>query len=77
MTFIGVPEPSDSTESAASFVDGTGSGSFTHLHDPAGDVWSAFGVSRRQTFILVNDDGTTTEAGFGDLVSSVEQLAAS
>lgn len=77
MTFIGVPEPNESVDSAASFVDGTGSGSLTHLHDTAGDVWSAFGVSRRQTYILVNDDGTTSEADFGDLASSIEQLIAS
>lgn len=77
MTFIGVPEPNESVDSAASFVDGTGSGIFAHLHDPGGDVWNAFGVSRRQTYILINDDGTTTDTDFGDLASGVEQLVAS
>jgi len=74
--FIGVPEPNDSTESSADFVDGTGSGAITHLHDPDGSVWSAFDVPRRQTYILIDKDGTTRNVDFDDLASSLEELTA-
>ncbi len=76
VTFIGVPEPANDVSSASEFVEGTGSDFLTHLHDVDGSVWSTFGVVSRQTFIVIEADGTVTEVDFNDLGASVEALAA-
>ncbi len=40
------------------FVDETGTGSFTHVVDDSGSIWSSFGVAAQPSFAFINDDGT-------------------
>lgn len=52
------------------------------LHDDDQDIWNSFGASGRSTFLFLNDDGTFSRTGYGEvnadvLLSSVEQLIAS
>jgi len=60
----------------ASFLDETGANTFANL--TAGqDVWDRFGVTRRSTYVYINDDGTWRTSGYGSLRDDVEDLISS
>jgi len=73
--FIGVPEPSDDVETNLDFINDTGSGAITHLQDPEGQIWSDFGVARRQTYILITADGSSSQVSLEELPDRLAELA--
>ncbi len=72
--FIGVPTPGESVASNAEFIDGTGSDAVTHIQDNDGIIWSTFEVVRRQTYVLIDADGTSQTIEFDELGASIETL---
>ena len=72
---IGVPSLADVDEMQG-FVDRTGSASLDHIPDPDGVLWERFGVTNHRTYVLIDDDGTRTTAGYGSLESEVVDLIA-
>ncbi len=41
----------------AAFVDEFGLGTFEHIVDASGEVWSTFGITGQPSYVFVNDDG--------------------
>ena len=76
VVFIGVPQPGESVESNAGFIEGTGSGDIVHIQDDDGIIWARFGVAARQTYVLVDNDGTTQTIDFDELTTGIEGLVA-
>ncbi|GIU89788.1 MAG: thiol:disulfide interchange protein [Acidimicrobiia bacterium] len=56
VTFVGVAGR-DELDAMREFVDETGTGSFTHVADLDGSVWSAFGVYGQPAYAFVDDTG--------------------
>lgn len=57
VNLIGVPGRGELGE-MLDFVDDTGTGSFTHVPDLNGDIWSAFGVYGQPAFAFIDDSGS-------------------
>jgi thiol-disulfide isomerase/thioredoxin len=47
----------DQDSAMQGFVDRTGTGSFTHLSDPDGQVWQKFEVVTQDTYVLIDANG--------------------
>jgi hypothetical protein len=71
---IGVPG-SDDLGSLRSFVDDTGTGAVTHITDND-EIWRAFEVRRRQTYVFVTADGSQQTIEFNNLESALSELTA-
>lgn len=64
------------------FIDGGGTGAFTHLQDDSGELWDRFGTGGRSTFMFVGEDGSFVLTTYGVvdeeiLTREVERLIAS
>jgi thiol-disulfide isomerase/thioredoxin len=61
------------------FVADTDTGSLTHVADPAGDIWSSYGVAAQPAFAFIDDDGSYTvhlgALGADGLQERFDQLA--
>lgn len=64
------------------FVSDTGTDGFPQVVDPDGSLWLQFGGEIRSSFLFVDEDGSTSRTGYGELdeaglVDAVEELIAS
>lgn len=75
MRFIGVPSLAD-VDDIQDFVDDSGVAGIAHIPDLKRELWARFGVFQQRTYVLINDDGTTTTRGYGSLESDVQSLIA-
>lgn len=57
----------DDLEPMRRFVAETGTGGLTHLADPDGAVWTAYGVTSQPAYAFVDDGGRVTEVHLGPL----------
>ena len=81
MTFLGIGGRGDLAEIEA-FVERHGLDHFTQLHDVDQVLWNRFGATGRSTFLFLNDDGTFSRTGYGEVNASLlmertEELIAS
>ncbi|MBC7274726.1 MAG: redoxin domain-containing protein [Streptomyces sp.] len=53
----------DSNDAMRDFVDQTGTGSFPHLSDEAGEVWKRFEVTEQSRYVILDKDGETVYEG--------------
>ncbi len=64
----------------ADFVTETGTGGITHIADPNGSIWNAYGVYSQPAFAFIDDDGTVDVfvGSLGDdaLVKRIDNLIA-
>lgn len=60
----------------AEFVEDTATTAFPHIPDIDGEIWDLFDVRQQRTYVLLNDDGTWIQAGYGSLESDVQALLA-
>lgn len=58
VTFLGMPSRSDDIASMQDFVDDNAVGSFDHLIDIDGVIWTELNIFDQPAFAFVNDDGT-------------------
>ena len=75
VAIIGVPGLSN-VDAMREFVEETGTGDFVHLPDPDGVIWNEFGVRQQRTYVLINDDGSFEQTGYGSLEQDVLDLIA-
>lgn len=80
MRFVGIGGQAAGSD-LLPFIEGTGTGGFTHLDDEAGKLWEQFGTGGRSTFMFVNDDGSFELTAYGvvdedELVEQVNRLIA-
>lgn len=75
MTFVGIGGQAPGGD-FAEFVEGTGTGGFTHLVDESGELWAQFGATGQSTFLFVGDDGTFEQTTFGVVGEAELQEAA-
>ncbi len=69
VTVVGVGGLSSSTEDMARFVSDHGLDGFTQLADTSGDLYTRFGVRQQDTYVLVDEHGSTTRvSGYGTTV---------
>jgi hypothetical protein len=81
VTFVGIGGQAPGAD-LGPFIDGTGTGGFTHLDDESGELWQRFGTGGRSTFMFIDDDGTFELTSYGvvdeaRLRTEVEGLIAS
>jgi hypothetical protein len=74
--FLGVPGLADQA-SIERFVAETGVGAFPHITDETSGLWERFGVTDHRAYIYIDDDGTSTVGGYGNLEADVQALIAS
>ncbi|WP_432198991.1 redoxin family protein [Streptomyces sp. bgisy027] len=53
----------DKNAAMKDFVSQTGTGSFPHLSDEAGEVWKRFGVTEQSRYVILDKDGKTVYEG--------------
>ncbi|AVH56239.1 MULTISPECIES: redoxin domain-containing protein [Streptomyces] len=53
----------DKNAAMRDFVSDTGTGSFPHLSDEAGDVWKRFEVTQQSHYVILDKDGATAYEG--------------
>jgi|GEM_PF-1290207 len=58
------------TSEMEGFISRHGAGNMQHIAD-ADPIWSRFGVRQQRTYILINDDGTVRQTGYGNLENDV------
>lgn len=77
VSFVGVAGLSSDVASMQTFVDDYGLRDFPQLADTDGAVYTRFGITQQDTFVLVGDDGSVeTVSGYGgsvDLGATIEQ----
>ena len=73
--FIGIPGLSDQP-AMERFIAENGVGGFPHIPDNESGLWERFGVTEHRAYVFIDDDGTSTVRGYGDLESDVEALIA-
>ncbi|GEM_PF-2248159 len=81
MTFIGIGSRADIPE-LEEFVARHELAHFVQIHDEDQALWNRFGASGRSTFLFLNDDGTFSRTGYGEvnhttLVERIEALISS
>jgi len=72
VTFVGVPGLADE-DSMAEFIAERGIGGFANVRD-ADAIWELFEVTQQRTYVLLNDDGTWEQTGYGSLPQDVQEL---
>lgn len=72
--FIGVPSLTNDVTAIEQFAADTGSAAFLNIPDLDGLLWNNFGVREHRTYVLINDDGTWSLSGYGNLRGDVEDL---
>lgn len=53
----------DNNAAMKDFVSETGTGSFSHLSDEAGEVWKRFEVTEQSRYVILDKDGKTVYEG--------------
>ena len=53
------------------FVDRNGVDIVDHIPDGDGVIWERFGITEHRAYVLINDDGTWEETGYGSLEEDV------
>lgn len=81
MTFVGIGGRGNASE-IDDFVARHDLTGFTQLNDDGQALWNRFGATGRSTFLFVNDDGSFSRTGYGEvsqssLMAAVEGLIAS
>jgi hypothetical protein len=66
VTFVGIAGLAPGADFGA-FVDYTGTGELTQLNDESGSLWAQLGATGRSTFLFVNNDGTFSRTGYGQM----------
>ena len=70
MTFLGIGGRGTQEEIEA-FVDRHDLTGFTQLNDEGQSLWNRFGATGRSTFLFLNDDGTFSRTGYGEVSLAV------
>lgn len=78
--FLGIGAQDD-VSTMREWVEKYDVGGFPHLADPDAELYDAFGVVGRSTFLFLDDDGSRIEHGYGQtderlLRSEIERLLA-
>lgn len=74
VTFIGVPGLANVSDMEV-FVERHGI-EFENVPDLDQVIWDRFDVRRQRTYVLINDDGTWEQKGYGSLPEDVQSLIA-